>query len=93
MTPSAVAMAADSIVNINGNKTYEGVNKLFMLSKNPPMGIMIYNNANFISIPFETLIKYFRYKFENDKSLDTVDDFRNKLKSIWKPNLIIISFQ
>ena len=80
MTPSAVAMAADSIVNINGNKTYEGVNKLFMLSKNPPMGIMIYNNANFISIPFETLIKDFRYKFENDKSLDTVDDFRNKFK-------------
>ena len=80
MTPSAVAMAADSIVTINGNKTYEGVNKLFMLSKNPPMGIMIYNNANFISIPFETLIKDFRYKFENDKSLDTVDDFRNKFK-------------
>ena len=80
MTPSAVAMAADSVVTINGNKTYEGVNKLFMLSKNPPMGIMIYNNANFIAIPFETLIKDFRYKFENDKSLKTVDDFRNKFK-------------
>lgn len=81
MTPSAVAMAADSVVTINGNKTYEGVNKLFMLSKNPPMGIMIYNNANFITIPFETLIKDFRYKFENDKSLKTVDDFRNKFKA------------
>ena len=80
MTPSAVAMAADSIVTINGNKTYEGVNKLFMLSKNPPMGIMVYNNANFITIPFETLIKDFRYKFKNDKSLKTVDDFRNKFK-------------
>ena len=80
MTPSAVAMAADSIVTINGNKTYGGVNKLFMLSKNPPRGIMVYNNANFITIPFETLIKDFRYKFKNDKSLKTVDDFRNKFK-------------
>ena len=36
MTPSAVAMAADSVITVNGNKTYEGVNKLFMLSNNPP---------------------------------------------------------
>ena len=79
MTPSAVAMAADSVVTINGNKTYEGVNKLFMLSKNPPMGIMIYNNANFISIPFETLIKDFRKQMINE-NLNTVDEFRDKFK-------------
>ncbi len=80
MTPSAVAMAADSVVTINGNKTYEGVNKLFMLSKNPPMGIMIYNNANFIEIPFETLIKDFREQIMDDGTVNTVDDFRNKFK-------------
>lgn len=80
MTPSAVAMAADSVVTINGNKTYEGVNKLFMLSKNPPMGIMIYNNANFITIPFETLIKDFREQIMDDETVNTVDDFRNKFK-------------
>jgi hypothetical protein len=80
MTPSAVAIAADSVVTINGNKTYEGVNKLFMLSKNPPMGIMIYNNANFIAIPFETLIKDFREQIMDDGTVNTVDDFRNKFK-------------
>ena len=80
MTPSAVAMAADSVVTINGNKTYEGVNKLFMLSKNPPMGIMIYNNVNFIAIPFETLIKDFREQIMDDETVNTVDDFRNKFK-------------
>ena len=79
MTPSAVAMAADSVVTINGNKTYEGVNKLFMLSKNPPMGIMIYNNANFITIPFETLIKDFREQMMNE-NLNSVDDFRDEFK-------------
>ena len=80
MTPSAVAMAADSVVTINGNKTYEGVNKLFMLSKNPPMGIMIYNNANFIGIPFETLIKDFREQIIDGVAVTTVDDFRNKFE-------------
>ena len=82
MTPSAVAMAADSVVTINGNKTYEGVNKLFMLSKNPPMRIMIYNNANFITIPLETLIKDFKEHIMDDVTINTVDDFRNKFKSI-----------
>ena len=75
MTPSAVAMAADSVVTINGNKTYEGVNKLFMLSKNPPMGIMIYNNANFITFPMETIIKDFRDKIFKKES-DTIHDFK-----------------
>lgn len=80
LTPSAVAMAADSVVTINGNKTYEGVNKLFMLSKNPPMGIMIYNNSNFISIPFETLIKDFREQIKNIEHINSVDDFRDEFK-------------
>lgn len=98
MTPSAVAMAADSVVTINGNKTYEGVNKLFMLSKNPPMGIMIYNNVNFIAIPFETLIKDFREQIMDDETANTVDDFKNKFKEYLenepkKNNFPMLSFQ
>ena len=87
MTPSAVAMAADSVVTVNGNKTYEGVNKLFMLSNNPPMGIMTYNNANFLNFPMETVIKDFRYKistndFNNITDFkDAFNDYLNKLSS------------
>ena len=97
MTPSAVAMAADSVVTVNGNKTYEGVNKLFMLSKNPPMGIMIYNNANFITIPFETLIKDFREQMRNE-DLNSVDDFRDKFKEYLenepqKNDMVMMSLQ
>ena len=75
MTPSAVAMAADSVVTVNGNKTYEGVNKLFMLSNNPPMGIMTYNNANFLTFPMETIIKDFRDKIFK-KEFATIHDFK-----------------
>lgn len=57
---SAIALAADSAVTVGNIKTYEGVNKLFMLCNNPPMGIMIYGNAEFLDIPMETLIKEYR---------------------------------
>lgn len=83
MTPSAVAMAADSVVTVNGNKTYEGVNKLFMLSNNPPMGIMTYNNANFLTFPMETIIKDFRDKI-SDKNFDTIYDFKKEFNEYLK---------
>lgn len=80
MTPSAVAMAADSVITLNGNKTYEGVNKLFMLSNNPPLGIMTYNNASFLNFPMETLIKDFRNKISK-KEFNTISDFKNAFKT------------
>ncbi|WP_407422686.1 hypothetical protein [Methanobrevibacter sp.] len=41
MNKNAIAMAADSAVTVNNRKTYNGANKLFMLSNEPPMGIII----------------------------------------------------
>ena len=64
---SAIAMATDSAVTIGSEKTFTGVNKLFMLSNNPPMGIMIYGNADFMDIPMESLIKEYRKKCEIEK--------------------------
>ena len=80
MTPSAVAMAADSVVTVNDNKTYGGVNKLFMLSNDPPMGIMTYNNANFLNFPMETIIKDFRYQTIK-KELNTIRDFKDSFET------------
>ena len=77
LTPSAVALAADSAVTIGNRKTYNGVNKLFMLSNNPPMGIMTYNLSNFSNIPLETIIKEFRLIIK-DECLTTVEEFRDK---------------
>lgn len=74
LTPSAVALAADSAVTIGGKKTYNGVNKLFMLSNNPPMGIMTYNLANFLNIPLETLIKEFRNMINSNISINSLHD-------------------
>lgn len=79
LTPNAIALATDSAITIDNKKIYNGVNKLFMLSNNPPMGIMTYNVARFFNIPFETIIKEFRKKI-NDKNLTKTIDFKNEFE-------------
>ena len=70
MNKNAIVMAADSAVTVGGTKTYNGVNKLFMLSNSPPMGIMIFGSADFENIPMETLIKEFKRKTDFKKNSD-----------------------
>lgn len=63
LNKSAVALAADSKVSIGGGrpeKTYDTQNKIFTLSKIHPVGILVYNNADFMSFPWETIIKLYR---------------------------------
>ncbi len=79
LTPSAVALAADSAVTVGNKKTYNGVNKLFMLSNNPPMGIMTYNLSHFSNVPLETIIKEFRLEIKEEE-LNTVEEFKDKFK-------------
>lgn len=57
-----VALAADSAVTIGRDayKIYTSADKLFQLSSAAPVGIMIYGNASFGGMPWETLIKQCR---------------------------------
>lgn len=73
-----VALAADSAVTVgieSMKKVYNSANKLFSLSKHHPVGIMIYGGANFMSIPWETIIKTYREKLGSEK--------KNKLKEYY----------
>ena len=77
MNRSAVAMAADSAVTISGRdylKTYQSVDKLFPLVANQPVGVMIYNNAEVMSTPWETVISLYREQARG-RPLDTVDAY------------------
>ena len=85
LNKTAVALAADSAMTLGGSgKTYPA-QKLFALTKHHPVGVMIYNNAEFMGIPWETLIKMYRRSLD-DKSRPSVkaylDDF---LEFIAKP--------
>lgn len=77
MNRSAVAMAADSAVTISGPnylKTYQSVDKLFPLVTGQPIGVMIYNNAELMSTPWETVISLYRQQ-AGGRSLDTLDAY------------------
>lgn len=60
----AVALAADSAITAypSGNqKIFSSANKLFALSEVAPVGILVYGNAAFMPIPWETIVKEYRF--------------------------------
>ncbi len=83
----AVAIAADSAVTIgnsNGKKIFNKANKVFTLSKYHPVGIMLYNSADLMGTPWETIIKMYRAQLEDRyfKSVESYkDDFVEYIKS------------
>lgn len=90
LNKSAVAIAADSAVSVGteiNRKVYNYANKIFNLSISNPIAVMIYNNAEYNGIPWETIVKMYRNHSDN-KKFDTVtgyrDDFITFLKSIDK---------
>jgi hypothetical protein len=70
MNKEAIALAADSAVTMSqerGQKIFPSANKLFTLSKYYPVGIMVYGNAVFMGVPWETIIKIYRNKLSRQK--------------------------
>ncbi len=70
MNKTAVALATDSAVTIEqieDRKVYNSANKLFTLSKYHPVGIMLYGGADFMGIPWESIIKIYRSELGTHK--------------------------
>jgi hypothetical protein len=60
---TAVALAADSVVTLagdSGRKTYDSAEKIFELSNYQPIGLMIYNNAQYMNAPLEIIVRRYR---------------------------------
>lgn len=60
---TAVALAADSIMTLvgpHGAKTFDSAEKIFELVRQQPIGLMIYNNSQFVNAPLEVIIRRFR---------------------------------
>jgi len=63
MNKNAIAMAADSagtIETAGSFKTFPSMNKLFALSYEHSIGIMVYNSSFFMGLPWETIMHEFR---------------------------------
>jgi hypothetical protein len=83
MNKSAVALAADSAIMVkvksrtrNRNKIYNTADKLFSLSMQCPVGIMIYDNGELNGLPWETIIKIYKNTFFHPEQ-ETLKDYAN----------------
>ena len=82
----AVAIAADSAVTF-GHKVVNSGNKIFTLSKFHPIAIMTYNNASYMGMPWDTIIKLYRKQL-GDRELNTVSEYLDDFLSfLHKPEL------
>jgi hypothetical protein len=66
LNKQAVAIAADSAVTIsgvNGRKILNHANKIFRLSAQGPVGVMIYNSADFMGTSWDIIFKLFRDEY------------------------------
>lgn len=91
MNREAVALAADSAVTISQGgapKIFASANKLFALSRYHPVGIMVYGNASFMEVPWETVIKRFRSR-QGDTACATIQEYADSFVSFLEAELIL----
>jgi len=84
MNRLGVVLAADSATTVkywNGSaeevRYFKGANKIFQLSANKPVGIMIYNSADALRVPWEMVIKEFRDVLA-DRSFNNVEGYADE---------------
>ncbi|WP_458756654.1 hypothetical protein ACSVBT_12805 [Afipia sp. TerB] len=81
MNRLAVVLAADSAATVtqwSGNKVeeryFKGSNKIFQLSDYHPVGLMIFDSADVLRVPWEIVVKSFRAEL-GKKSFNTVKEY------------------
>jgi hypothetical protein len=72
MNEEAIALAADSAVS-SSSKIFTSANKIFALSKYHPVGVMVFARAQFLNVPWETIIKQYRRQL-GVKSFSTLEE-------------------
>ena len=77
LNKKAAVMAADSALTFRrGDQTriYNNATKIFKLSDQYPVGLMLFNNLEFMEVPLEVLIKLYRQQ-RGDKPFPTLQGY------------------
>src|SRR5580704_566361 len=81
MNRLAVVLAADSAATVTQwtgdsveNRYFKGSNKIFQLSDHHPVGLMIFDAADVMRVPWEIVVKTFRSTL-GKKSFNTVKEY------------------
>lgn len=75
---TALAFAADSAVTIRigaSQKIYDSAEKLFEFSRRQPIGLMIYNNVEYVGVPLDIIIR--KHRSECVIEFDLIKDAAN----------------
>lgn len=78
LNKAVAVLAADSAMTLGGIEKVYPCDKLFPLTRSEPIGVMIYGDAEFMGVPWETLVKMYRRK-RGEKSLPTVRAYMDDL--------------
>lgn len=87
LTRKAIVLAADSAVTVGvgeQSKVFNKANKVFALHRRQPVGVMVFNESNFMGVPWETIIKIYRNEnssVEFDKLADYSHHFLKWLEN------------
>ena len=84
MNRSAVVVGADSAVTVTaegGKLHYHGTNKIYGVSNDAPVVVMVNGSSRFFGIPWETVIKDFRESKYNLRSARTMEEYCESLIS------------
>ncbi|MDD4794698.1 MAG: hypothetical protein PHU18_05590 [Dehalococcoidales bacterium] len=85
MNCEAVALAADSAETVFRTKVFRSAEKMFALSDNQPVGILIYDAADIDGVPWEAVIKRFRDTLGN-RTYDKLEDYGSELMHFIESN-------
>ncbi|MGJ9458415.1 hypothetical protein [Oceanobacillus sp. CF4.6] len=86
MNKLGMALAADSAITSGRDglqKVYNSANKLFSLSSEHPVGMMVYGAASFMEVPWDVIIKSYREYLGDRKFADLtfyLEDFLDFLR-------------
>lgn len=84
MNRNAVALAADSAVALvigDDQRMFPSGQKLFAISPGCPVGVMIYNTASFMGIPWDTIVGMYRASLLG-KTCGTLDDYGDAMLGV-----------
>lgn len=89
----AAVLAADSATTVTygwgdtrEERYFKGANKIFQLSDHQPVGMMVFDSADLLRVPWELIVKAFRRELAQ-KSFNTLEDYAAEFFTFIRTNL------
>lgn len=93
MNRYAAVLAADSATTVSHGwgetreeRYFKGANKIFQLSDRHPVGMMVFDSADILRVPWELVVKAFRREL-GEKAFNTLEEYAQEFFAFIRTNL------